>query len=380
MADDDAARGQLEEHLRPPPEITPEVFAAHRRAAPGTANPERITNPVWLWLARHPEINAWAANRHFGAPTMGAGAGWTNNRFGQSSTPLPDGRTIAIAGEHEDYYDPDFYIYNDVQVTAPDGTIELYGYPREVFPPTDFHTATLVGDHIYVIGNTGYRDDRRDRTQVLRLDVRTLAIAQLTTTGTDPGWISKHTAALSPDGRTIAISGGRVEVEVDGSFELRDVVDDHALDLETLTWTRTTDRRWTQYEVECANGRGHLWEIHQLAEYLERTDEFFVKQAAKYRESLPHEPDLAAWRARFQPPVAHESIARQPDDDWNVDRIVVDGTTVRYTQEMRGFKIAIEGPLAESTIATLVEDLRTKLTLADHTEYVARCIERPPSP
>lgn len=373
MADDDAP-SPLDEHLRPPAEITPEVFAAHRRAAPGTANPERITNPVWLWLARHPEINAWRANRHFGAPTMGAGPGWTNNRFGQTSTPLPDGRTIAIAGEHEDYYDPDFYIYNDVQVTAPDGTIALYGYPVDVFPPTDFHTATLVGDHIYIIGNTGYRDDRRDRTQVLRLEVRSLAIEQLATTGPSPGWISMHTATLSPDGRTIAITGGRCEVEVDGSFELRDSVDDHTLDLATLTWTRTTDRRWTQYEVACTQGLGHLWEIRQLADYLERTDDFSVQQAAWYRERLPHEPDFAAWRARFQPPIPHEPIPRRPDDEWRVDRILVDGTTVRYTEASRGILLVIEGPLPASTITTLVEDLRTKLTLADHAEYIARCL------
>jgi hypothetical protein len=27
----------------------------------------------------------------------------------------------------------------------------VYGYPESVFPPTDFHTATLVGEFIYVI-------------------------------------------------------------------------------------------------------------------------------------------------------------------------------------------------------------------------------------
>ncbi len=41
---------------------------------------------------------------------MGRSAGWTNQRFGQTTTVLPDGRTLAIAGEHEDSYDPDFWI------------------------------------------------------------------------------------------------------------------------------------------------------------------------------------------------------------------------------------------------------------------------------
>jgi len=61
---------------------------------------------------------------------------------------LPDGREVLIAGEHEDYYDPDFFIYNDVVVRAPDGKFAIYGYSKEAFPPTDFHTATLLpGQH-----------------------------------------------------------------------------------------------------------------------------------------------------------------------------------------------------------------------------------------
>ena len=41
---------------------------------------------------------------------------WSWQRFGRTSTALPDGRVIHIAGEHEDFYDPDFCIYNDVMV------------------------------------------------------------------------------------------------------------------------------------------------------------------------------------------------------------------------------------------------------------------------
>jgi hypothetical protein len=33
-------------------------------------------------------------------------------RFGQSLTLLPDCRAVQIGGEHEDWYDADFCIYN----------------------------------------------------------------------------------------------------------------------------------------------------------------------------------------------------------------------------------------------------------------------------
>ena len=41
---------------------------------------------------------------------------WCFSRFGTSLTELPDGRFVQIGGEHEDFYDPDFCIYNDVTV------------------------------------------------------------------------------------------------------------------------------------------------------------------------------------------------------------------------------------------------------------------------
>jgi hypothetical protein len=52
-----------------------------------------------------------------------------------------DRRTVQIAGKHEDHYDPDFRIYNDVFVHTRDG-ITVHGYPQSDLPPTDFRTAT----------------------------------------------------------------------------------------------------------------------------------------------------------------------------------------------------------------------------------------------
>ena len=374
MADDEAP-WQLDEPLRPPPEVTRDVFLAWQQVRPGRDNPERMTNPVWAWLARQPEVSAYLANRHFGVE-RGDRPGWTNQRFGQSTTALPDGRTIAVAGEHEDYYDPDFNIYNDVIVTAPDGGVEIYGYPRAVFPATDFHSATLVGDHLYLVGNLGYRDARQDRTQVLRLDLGTLAIERLEAGGESPGWISRHEARLD-DGDRITVTGGRCEVELDGGRTLRDSVDDHVLDLRSLTWTRTTDRRWTQYAIERSDeGFGRLWDIGQLADYVDRDDAWSQQQAASYRERIGYEPDLAAWRSRYQPPVAHQPLPADREA-WRVHRIAVDGVTVRYVDSGRGVQVVIEGPLPAATVGTLSDDLRAKLSRADRGPRTARCLGDP---
>src|SRR5215213_4761385 len=146
---------EADRRLEPGPDITPELFREWRSPRLGASNPERLTNPVWEWLVRS-RWSAYSASQHFGSSAEGrSGPGWCFARFGQSATELPDGRVVLIAGEHEDSYDPDFYIYNDVVVRRPDGAIEIFGYPRDAFPPTDFHSATLVDDRVVIVGSLG---------------------------------------------------------------------------------------------------------------------------------------------------------------------------------------------------------------------------------
>ena len=123
----------------------------HRRF--GRSNPERMNLELWEWIVRE-GLHPYKLREHFGAGIFPCnGPDRCDGDLGQTRTVLPDGRTVCVAGEYEEFYDPDFCIYNHVIVRTPDDGIEIYGYPREVFPPTDFHTATLVGDRLILIGN-----------------------------------------------------------------------------------------------------------------------------------------------------------------------------------------------------------------------------------
>jgi hypothetical protein len=89
--------------------------------------------------------------------------------------------------------------------SPPEGDPAIYGYPEEDFPPTDFHTATLVGNEIILIGSLGYPDKRDDScTQVLRLYIDDWTINKQTTQNA-PGWISNHQAEFHPEIQTICI-------------------------------------------------------------------------------------------------------------------------------------------------------------------------------
>jgi hypothetical protein len=216
--------------------LTPTLEEFERAWRPrfGRANPERCDEPFWLSMIRS-GVTGYQGRKRHGVLDGLCQPTWCAQRFGQSLTFLPDGRAVQIAGEHEDWSDPDFCIYNDVFVHAPGGEITIYTYPEADFPPTDFHTATLVGDFIYVIGSLGYMGTRRfGETPVYRLDVRTFSMERVQVGGAAPGWIHGHRAAL--EGRGIRVWGGKMsrlegEEEVYAPFTGQVV-----LDLDELRW------------------------------------------------------------------------------------------------------------------------------------------------
>jgi hypothetical protein len=217
-------------------DVTDAEFLRAQSRRFGRDNPERMDEPFWLAMVRS-GLSAYAAKYWFGrekdyVPT------WSAQRFGQSLTPLPDGRVVLVGGEHEDSYDTDFCIYNDVVVREPGGALRIFGYPEDVFSPTDFHTATLAGGAIYLVGSLGYPGRRRiGETQVLRLDADALRVEPVATRGAGPGWIHRHRAELvSPS--EILVSGGQVVTTSDGVEVVEPNEGRFLLDLRSGVWRR----------------------------------------------------------------------------------------------------------------------------------------------
>jgi len=368
--DEDEAEADEPEAAEPaPPPVTREQFLEWRSPRFGATNPEVMTNPVWAWLIESGH-NAWRANKDLDGPSaLGAGPGWCFERFGRSTTELPDGRTILVAGEHEDHYDPDFFIYNDVVVRHPDGRLDIFGYPRDVFPPTDFHSATLVGDRLILIGSLGNANDRKPgHTQVLALDLSTFAVCEIATTGTPPGWIHEHTATLSEDGRAIVVQRGKLDPGGDRSMV--ENIDDWRLDLATWQWERLTDRRWPRREFRRSDGqRNHLWDLQQAVWYRSvGWNDDLTKALAKLTEELGGLPDLDVCEQLFRPSVMHELL---PDEDEAYDtvRITVDGVTVRFVYKMHSLQMTVEGDLPPDTVDAIAGELQAKLSALEHTAY-----------
>jgi hypothetical protein len=232
--------------------ITREIFAQQCKRRFGTANPERMRLDCWEWMVRRGE-DPFGVREEFDLERDGLhdGPDWCFVRFGMSRTFMPDGRIICVAGEHEDYYDPDYCVYNDVIVLRPApgeagvtleaGTVEIYGYPESVFPPTDFHSATLVNGTIFLIGQLGYDGTRTEGvTPVLVLDTATYRIEGVPTTGPCPGWIYEHHASYDTTRHAITVRGGKLNVE--GAKTETPHLAAHRLYLADLRWELIAER------------------------------------------------------------------------------------------------------------------------------------------
>jgi hypothetical protein len=366
----------------PEPSVTSELYREWRSPRLGRTNPERLNNPVWEWLIAS-EWSAYAARKHFDdVKEQCADPGWSFVRFGRTATELADGRMVLIAGEHEDSYDSDFYIYNDVVVRHADGGIDIHGYPRDAFPPTDFHSATPAGSRIIVIGCLGYPADRNPgMTPVGFLDLDTFAMSRVATSGPQPGWIHRHEATLSDDGRAIVIRGGKIVRGTVGAQELLENADDWQLDLSNWRWDRLTERRWTQWRISRADGRpNRLWQLHSAwtlrdrrwaKEHRESMETMIRGQMEELTKEYGSVPDLELFGTLYRPPVHHAELP-DGEGEYGVRRIALDDTIVRYIEQPHAVQMVVEGDLPDVAIAELTGDLRSKLAKIENTEYVVR--------
>ena len=218
--------------------ISKQEYLAHKHRVYGTSNPQICDIPFWYDMVRC-NGGAWKARSHFGDEnSFNDMPVWCYERFGKTITAMGDSEFIEIAGEHEDFYDPDFCIYNEVFHHKGGGDFTIYQYPKDVFPPTDFHTATLVDGYIYIIGSLGYLEERRyGTTPVYRLDIKSFRIEKLDTSGECPGWIYNHSADLVGQS-VLRIQGGEILDGAEGKENHRFNKHDFELDLAALKWTK----------------------------------------------------------------------------------------------------------------------------------------------
>ena len=350
-----AQRAKYKAETQPPAALSKEEFLAWRSPRDVQSGPEPLDNQTWHWLVRT-RLSAYTGNDRFEGPSSyEAGPMWCFDRFGMSQTTLPDGRVVYVGGEHEDHYDPDFYIYNDVIVIDPDGTIHIRGYSRAQFAATDFHSATLVGNSILIIGCLGYPADRiAGVTPVYRLSLDTWCIERVATDGQSPGWLHRHTAELSEDGHSVVITGGTCWVGTNRS--MFENIDSWSLNISSGHWSRLTSLDWQQWSMHRIDRKfNRLWDLRR----------------ALWSHDNPHSGISHDWKFEDAPNFAELAKLYRIDDnappptegdEGGEYNVVVDGITVRFTESMFSVDVLVKGRLSQERLKELQD--RTLATLA----------------
>lgn len=352
--------------------ITPLTFKEWRSPRFGHSNPHKIESPVWEWLV-HSKLSGYSSTEKMNGPSpFDEGPTWSFDRLGKTKTKLPDGRTIYISGEHEDHYDPDFYIYNDVIVEFPNGKIDFYCYPKSEFLPTDFHTATLVEQKIIIIGNLGYPEDRKKEvTQVYLLDLNNFQITKVSCTGDSPGWIHSHKVELSDNKKHIFLKEGLVDLGKEHS--LRENIDDWQLDIESWRWERLTEKKWPRWELcRVDKAHNHIYDIRQaLWNFEVNWKENLEKQMERLEKSMGFRVDFQLINTLYDFDFEHEEIV-EDEEEYNLYWIYVNGVRVRFVEERRCLKVTIEGSINDQLLISMKDQLISKLSELERTKWILK--------
>ncbi|MCB1744960.1 MAG: hypothetical protein KDK91_31630, partial [Gammaproteobacteria bacterium] len=268
----------------------------------------------------------------------------------------------------EDYYDPDFFIYNDVTVVGQEGAIAIYGYPEQDFPPTDFHTATLVGDSIFIVGRLGYRESRSpQQTPVLKLSLHSMRVEAVTTTGEVPGWIYRHEARLCDDGYTIVVSGGERWLGDDRAT--LENIDNWALDTREAKWHRLTTLDWQQWVMRRVDkGPNRMWEVRN-AKWNRQHAHLGLDDNWNYAD----EPDLASLEKLYRDRGDDEPVVQ--GDNVGEYRVQVDGLRVRIKEEQFWVSVIVEGRLSPERLAQYQATTLSLLERIDGAPYEIEAVE-----
>jgi len=288
---------------------------------------------------------------------------WHSPRYGTDNPTQVDSNfwKQAIAQRHCAYTIEKKYCTEDSFKNYPIWCFERYGQslnkvngkeiPKDIFPPTDFHTATLVDEEtLLIIGSLGYSKDRQTGiTPVYSLNINSFQITKVNTTGENPGWIYEHRSIVSKDNKTVKITGGIIQRE-----HLWDNLDEWELDLQTSTWSRLSHITWPRWKLTRTDRkRTNFSEIRFLEMYKDNKD--YTEKTKTLSNTLGFNIDEHTLENFY---VFNEITSYKvltETDEYNIFQVSIDDIVVTFEESSSDITVTVQGALDPNLVTQLQE-------------------------
>lgn len=161
---------------------------------------------------------------------------------GKSLTNLPDGSTVIIGGVLRGT------VKNTVCVLSPQKQRHFI-YPPHILPPISHHTATVLGNDLWLIGNR--HAGEYGRTPVYRMNLRSYQVVPVASRN-HIGVVYGHKSHVQ-NGK-IVITGRQIVKETPDGMAVYDNLDDWAFNPQTLRFDKLHERVGRIFAAERADG------------------------------------------------------------------------------------------------------------------------------
>ena len=266
--------------------------------------------------------------------------------------------------ETQDYYFPEFKIYNDVYIKFFDGMYELWNYPEEQFPPVYEHS-TLYNEHthqFYIIGGLGSGDRQcKNITEIYALDLETKDIQKIEASGESPPCLHSH----------------KVKIWNHDLIEMRDGYILHKgiaiknvyvwyFNLKTKTWLKQESEKYQHWIIQ-SDQREELFlkisqDILKMEEEKFYSAEFIEEHKTHIFKNYKYQPKYQLYPQLYY---AHEDIYVSKIEDFPylniIHQCILHGQVYHCFEEYNRLEVAFGASATKEFQQFIINDLKSKL-------------------
>ncbi|MCX5469717.1 hypothetical protein [Acinetobacter nematophilus] len=281
--------------------------------------------------------------------------------------------------DYNDYYNPNFKIYNDVCINA-DGLkkIELWNYPEEQFPPVYDHDTVYDKNTnlVYITGGLGSGErQKKNITEIYQLNLETKDIEHVDALGESPLCLHKHHAKMW-NYDLIEMRGGNI---LKNGRAIKNLYVWY-FNLKTKTWLKQKHETYQHWLITSSDNNQLFLDISREILKMENENFYPFEFIEEYKQHIfknyGYLPDYGIYPNLYRPEKQmYVSEATGYNDLYPSYACILNGQVYHCFEGYNRIEIAFQSSTSNEFQEFIIDDLKSKLKqLSGHeifTEKVA---------